>query len=93
MKCSLVVKKKEPCQYFSTRMDLGVPTVEQWSSLGSCKGTGSTPGPVQWVQGSTVATAVARIQSLVQELHVPQGWLLKKEEERMKEKKIQQRWI
>ena len=36
------------------------------------------PGPVQWVKGSGVATAVARIQSLAQELPYAKGAAIKK---------------
>ena len=32
--------------------------------LGCCGGAGSIPGLVQWVKGSSVAAAVAQIQSL-----------------------------
>ena len=51
-------------------------------SLGCCRDTGSIPGPVQWVKGSGIATAMAQvtaaaqIQSLGQKL--PQVWLFKK---------------
>ena len=38
----------------------------------------SIPGPVQWVKGSGVATAVARIQSLAQELPYAKGAAIKK---------------
>ena len=38
------------------------------SSLGDCRGMGLIPGLMQWIKGSFVATAVAEIQSLAQEL-------------------------
>ena len=52
----------------------GVPTVAQWLRIWSLWRHGLIPSLVQWVQGSDVAVdealiaAVARIQSLAQEL-------------------------
>ena len=44
------------------------------------------PGLAQWVKGSAVATAVARIQYLAWELSYPVGAAIKKEEEEEEER-------
>ena len=50
-----------------------VPPVAQWVKESDCSGSGhyrdksSIPGLMQWVKGSSAATAAARIQSLAQE--------------------------
>ena len=51
------------------------------SSSGHYGGKGLVPGLAQWVKGSAVATAVARIQYLAWELSYPVGAAIKKEEE------------
>lgn len=65
-------------------MYIGVPTVaqcvknppeQQLRSLGRCR---FTLGLVQWIKGSHVATAVAHIQSLAQELLYAVGAAIKK---------------
>ena len=43
------------------------------SGSGSCTGADSISGPVQWVKGSSIATAAAQIQSLARELPYPMG--------------------
>ena len=50
--------------------------------MGRCGGVGLIPGPVQWVKGSTEATAVAQIQSLAWEL--PHAESVTKKKERKK---------
>ena len=56
------------------------------SSVGCCSNLGLIPSTVQWLKGPSVAiaaaqvTAVAWIQSLAQELHMPWVWPLKKNE-------------
>ena len=50
--------------------------------------TGLTPGPAEWVKGSTIAAAcvatVALIGSLAQEYHMPQSSQKKKGEKKEK---------
>ena len=36
------------------------------SGSGSCRGAGSTPGPAQWVQGSSIAAAVVQVAAAAQ---------------------------
>ena len=47
--------------------------VKNPTGLGRCGGTGSIPGPVQWVEGSTIAVAAAQIQSLARDLPYATG--------------------
>ena len=58
----------------------------QQLGLGSYRGKGSTPGPVRWIKGSSIAlaaayvAAVARIQTLAMELPYTLGSDIKKME-------------
>ena len=54
-----------------------IPARMQWvmkfncSGSGCCRGMGSMPGPVQWVKGSSGATAAAQAQELPYAVSVP----------------------
>ena len=72
---------------------IGVAAVVQWVKnqlqwLGSLWRCQSIPGLGQWVKGSHVATAVARIQSLTLELAYAVGGEIKKKKKKKKGNKI-----
>ena len=71
--------------------------VSDCSSLGHCRGASSIPGPVQWIKGSGIDTAMAEVasvvwvQSLAQELPYAVSIAIKFLKRKKKEKKEKKR--
>ena len=64
--------------------------VKNSTAVAYCRGSGSIPGPAQWIKGSGIAAAAAGIHSLARELPYavgPAKKIKKKKKKKGKERK------